>query len=154
MTDDNLAGAVMKRQILPGWKEIVNLVNDKKQRLTLIQILVYFRAPTSKFYLMLTDVMPFIKYDHSDRYMDTLIPIITDIYFDNYELQHFKYMYRLIGINSSKGPLYLSYKDDCYKLNEYWYCDSEYQELTDDEFQEFLNQYSKFTADMFEKMEV
>lgn len=36
----------------------------------------------------------------------------------------------------------------------YRFANDDSQSLTDEQFQEFLNQYSKFTADMFEKMEV
>lgn len=144
----------MKRQLLSRWKGIVDFVNEKKQRLTLIQILVYFREPTSSLYSTLTGLIPFIEYDYSCKYMDKLIPIIADIYFDNYELQQPKHMYQLSGISSDKGVIYLTLKNDYYTLQVWSDGTDKYQELTDEQFQEFLNQYHKFTADMFTRVEV
>lgn len=141
----------MKRQLESKYKKIVDCINNAKQNDNYLgQILRDYLDGFGSLGNMFTEL------DLGDTWSsdDTVIPIITDIYFDNYELQQPKHMYRLADINSDKGAIYLTLKDDYYTLQVWSYSTNKYQELTDKQFQEFLSQHTKFTADMFEKMEV
>lgn len=75
----------MKRQLSIQYKDLVNFINDKKKYLRLAQIITYFRFPPKQyadiFYKLYAD-----KND-TDEMLDYAIPIITDIYNDNYELK-------------------------------------------------------------------
>lgn len=141
----------MKRQLESKYKKLVHYINSNKDDEFLFQLLANLKYRDAVGSVILDE----LNRDYTDSFeFDNLIPIITDIYFDNYELQQPKHMYRLADINSDKGAIYLTLKDDYYTLQVWSYSTNKYQELTDKQFQEFLNQYSKFTADMFEKMEV
>lgn len=136
----------MKRQLDSKYRKIVDCINESKKDNFLGQILNEYLDGFGSLENM------FAELDLGDTWSsdDTVIPIIADIYFDNYELQQPKHMYQLSGIGSDKGVIYLMLKNDCYMFQTYWDNRTrEYQELTDEQFQEFLNQYPKFTADMF-----
>jgi len=139
----------MKRQLESKYKKIVDYINKAKEDDFLGQILNNYFNDFGSLANMFTEL------DLGDTWSsdDIVIPIITDIYFDNYELQQPKHMYCLSGIRSLDGPMYVTFKDECYTLSIYRFANDDSQSLTDEQFQEFLNQYSKFTADMFEKME-
>lgn len=82
----------MKRQLSIQYENIVNFINDKKKHLRLAQIITYFRFPPKQyadiFYKLYAD-----KND-TDEMLDYAIPIITDIYNDNYELEEPKYYWK------------------------------------------------------------
>lgn len=139
----------MKRQLESKYTRLVDYINKAKEDNFLGQILRDYLNGFGSLGNMLTEL------DLGDTWSsdDTVIPIITDIYFDNYELQQPKHMYCLSGIRSLDGPIYVTFKNECYTLSIYEFTNDDSQSLTDEQFQEFLNQYSKFTADMFEKME-
>lgn len=140
----------MKRQLESKYKKLVDYINKAKEDNFLGQILRDYLDGFGSLGNMFTEL------DLGDTWSsdDTVIPIITDIYFDNYELQQPKHMYCLSGIRSLDGPMYVTFKNECYTLSIYEFTNDDSQSLTDEQFQEFLNQHSKFTADMFEKMEV
>lgn len=140
----------MKRQLESKYKKLVDYINKAKEDNFLGQILRDYLDGFGSLGNMFTEL------DLGDTWSsdDTVIPIITDIYFDNYELQQPKHMYCLSGIRSLDGPMYVTFKDEFYTLSIYRFANDDSQSLTDEQFQEFLNQHSKFTADMFEKMEV
>lgn len=85
----------MKRQLTADWKEIIDFINKRKEQLCLVQFIDYFRCPTKGLKESLKKIYPFFEYTHSDESMDSIIPIITDIYNDNYELKEPKYYWRL-----------------------------------------------------------
>lgn len=140
----------MKRQLDSKYTRLVDYINKAKEDNFLGQILRDYLDGFGSLGNMFTEL------DLGDTWSsdDTVILIITDIYFDNYELQQPKHMYCLSGIRSLDGPIYVTFKNECYTLSIYEFKNDDSQSLTDEQFQEFLNQYSKFTADMFEKMEV
>lgn len=140
----------MKRRLESKYKKLVDYINKAKEDNFLGQILRDYLDGFGSLGNMFTEL------DLGDTWSsdDTVIPIIADIYFDNYELQQPKHMYCLSGIRSLDGPIYVTFKNECYTLSIYEFTNDDSQSLTDEQFQEFLNQYSKFTADMFEKMEV
>lgn len=140
----------MKRQLESKYKKLVDYINKAKEDNFLGQILRDYLDGFGSLGNMFTEL------DLGDTWSsdDTVIPIITDIYFDNYELQQPKHMYCLSGIRSLDGPIYVTFKNECYTLSIYEFTNDDSQSLTDEQFQEFLNQYHKFTADMFTRVEV
>lgn len=140
----------MKRQLDSKYTRLVDYINKAKEDNFLGQILRDYLDGFGSLGNMFTEL------DLGDTWSsdDTVIPIIADIYFDNYELQQPKYLYRLSDINSARGPIYLTFKNEFYTLQPWSDSTNKYQELTDEQFQEFLNQYPKFTADMFYPVEV
>lgn len=83
----------MKRQLSSKYEDMVNFINDKKKRLRLAQIITYFRFPPKEY----ADILYTSYADKSDtdEMLDYAIPIITDIYNDNYELTEPKYYWKL-----------------------------------------------------------
>ncbi|MGQ2374596.1 hypothetical protein [Companilactobacillus zhachilii] len=140
-----------KRQLESKYKKLVDYINSNKDDEFLFQLLSNLRYRDTAESVILDELNNGWA---TNRDFDNLIPIITDIYFDNYELQQPKHMYCLSGIRSLDGPMYVTFKNECYTLSIYAFTNDDYQSLTDTQFQEFLNQHSKFSADMFEKMEV
>jgi len=103
----------MKRQLSIQYENIVNLINDKKKHLRLAQIITYFRFPPKQyadiFYKLYAD-----KND-TDEMLDYAIPIIVDIYNDNYELEEPKYYWKFKELTGKYvEPFYaFKYLDDC-----------------------------------------
>jgi len=83
----------MKRQLSIQYENIVNLINDKKKHLRLAQIITYFRFPPKRCADILYDL--YADKSDTDKMLDYAIPIITDIYNDNYELEEPKYYWKL-----------------------------------------------------------
>lgn len=148
----------MKRQLDSKYKDLVNYVNEQKRGKVLVSVLddVIRQAkdcynPGSKLWIILEELYTTCLYDNE---IIDLVETIIDIYNSNYELQQPKHMYRLADINSDKGAIYLTLKDDYYTLQVWSDSTNKYQELTDKQFQKFLSQHTKFTANMFGKLEV
>lgn len=149
---------IMKRQLDSKYKDLVNYVNEQKRGKVLVSVLddVIRQAkdcynPGSKLWIILEELYTTCLYDNE---IIDLVETIIDIYNSNYELQQPKHMYRLADINSDKGAIYLTLKDDYYTLQVWSDSTNKYQELTDKQFQKFLSQHTKFTANMFGKLEV
>jgi len=147
-----------KRQLSSKYKDLVDNVNEQKPQKTLVNILDDATRqandcynPVSKLWIILEELYTTCLYDNE---IIDLVETIIDIYNSNYELQQPKHMYRLADINSDKGAIYLTLKDDYYTLQVWSDSTNKYQELTDKQFQKFLSQHTKFTANMFEKLEV
>ena len=147
-----------KRQLSSKYKDLVDYVNEWKREHVLVQFLDDATRqanecynPGSKLWIILEELYTTCL---SDNDIIDLVETIIDIYNSNYELQQPKHMYRLADINSDKGAIYLTLKDDYYTLQVWSDSTNKYQELTDKQFQEFLSQHTKFTADMFNTAEV
>lgn len=142
----------MKRKLGNNFKDLVNYVRENLDGKFLIEIINDFASERSD---MTIGILDDLNVDPDDIEFDELIQIITDIYNNNYELENVNHMYMLIGISSDGRSIYLTYKDGRYMFLTYWIPhNKQYQNLTDEQFQEFLRQYPKFTADMFQRVEV
>lgn len=147
-----------KRQLSSKYKDLVKYVNEKKPEKTLVNILDNATRqanecynPGSKLWIILEELYTTFL---SDNDIIDLVETVIDIYNGNYELEETKYYWKFKELNSEKGAIYLTLKDDYYTLQVLSDFTNKYQELTDKQFQEFLSQHTKFTADMFEKLEV
>ena len=101
-------GVIMKRKLDREYKGLVSFVNDKKRHLRLAQIITCFRFPPKK----CADILYKLCADKNDtdEMLDYLIPIIVDIYNDNYEFNEPEYYWRFNELASNSGDLLYAFK--------------------------------------------
>jgi len=99
----------MKRQLDSKYSELVDWVNDKKQRLGLREIVVYITCPPRNLY----EIIYALYGDNwrSDENLNDTISSIVDIYNDNYELTEPKYFWQLKTYCQDVGALYATRYD-------------------------------------------
>jgi len=100
-----------KRELKSDYKELTDWINDKKLRLSLVEIINYLRYPPKQCYEMF--IKQFGNDIRTDEGLDEVIPIITDIYTDNYCLIEPRYEYELKGaVNAFNKRLFLRICDN------------------------------------------
>ncbi|CAJ1186295.1 hypothetical protein CPEBRM1_ABPJDJAI_00877 [Companilactobacillus paralimentarius] len=93
----------MKRQLDSKYSDLVDWVNDKKQRLGLREIVVYITCPPRNLY----EIIYALYGDNwrSDENLNDTISSIVDIYNDNYELTEPKYYWKFNAMNFMSYPI-------------------------------------------------
>jgi len=143
----------MKRQLSIQYEDMVNFINDKKKRLRLAQIITHFRFPLKQY----ADILYKLYADKNDKneMLDYAIPIITDIYNDNYELKEPKYYWGL-NLTGVFGLMLYAYKyqnSDTIGVSEDHQGNAEWQ-FTKTEFSNLLSSTNtNLTADNFTHVE-
>jgi len=141
-----------KRKLDSKYTRLVDYINSNKDSEYLFQLLSRLKSRET--------VESIIPDELNDGYatdydFDVLISTIVDIYNDNYELDEPKHAYRLNDIDAVDGAIYVTLVRGFYYLSTYYAPNNNpTQELTDEQFQIFLSRFTKFTADMFEALEV
>jgi len=141
-----------KRKLDSKYTRLVDYINSNKDSEYLFQLLSRLKSRDT--------VESIIPDELNDGYatdydFDVLISTIVDIYNDNYELDEPKHAYRLNDIDAVDGAIYVTLVRGFYYLSTYYAPNNNpTQELTDEQFQIFLSRFTKFTADMFEALEV
>ena len=88
----------MKRKLDSKYEDLVNYVTDRQGGLYLSTIIENFKSGSTKF-MQIIDDLNTDYYSYLEK-LDELIPIITDIYNDNYELEEPKHYWKF---NELKG---------------------------------------------------
>lgn len=88
----------MKRKLDSKYEDLVNYVTDHQGKLYLSTIIEDFKSGSSKF-IQIIDDLNTDYYSYLEK-LDELIPIITDIYNDNYEIEEPEYYWKF---NELKG---------------------------------------------------
>lgn len=88
----------MKRKLDSKYEDLVNYVTDHQGKLYLSTIIEDFKSGSSKF-MQIIDDLNTDYYSYLEK-LDELIPIITDIYNDNYEIEEPEYYWKF---NELKG---------------------------------------------------
>jgi len=142
-----------KRKLDSKYKDLVNYVRENLDLKFLIEIINDFASESSD---MTIGILDDLNVDPDDIEFDEIIQIITDIYNNNYELDAPKHAYRLNDIDSVDGrAIYVTLVRGFFYFSTFYAPHNQpTQELTDEQFQKFLIRFPKFTADMFQRMEV
>ena len=82
----------MKRKLDSKYEDLVNYVTDHQGKLYLSTIIEDFKSGSTKF-MQIIDDLNTDYYSYLEK-LDELIPIITDIYNDNYELEEPEYYWK------------------------------------------------------------
>lgn len=141
-----------KRQLSSKYKELVDHVESYKADTTLfyiIQRLYYNDDPNQRNIAdRLCDGMA-TSYD-----FDELIPIVTDIYNDNYELEGPKYAWRFLPINGELNQLFLGKT----AIQKQFYLGNFYNTkpdlFTQNEFDQFIKDNDYLNSEMFKREEM
>lgn len=88
----------MKRKLDSKYEDLVNYVTDHQGKLYLSTIIEDFKSGSTKF-MQIIDDLNTDYYSYLEK-LDELIPIITDIYNDNYEIEEPEYYWKF---NELKG---------------------------------------------------
>ena len=88
----------MKRKLGNEYRDLVNYVTDHQGKLYLSTIIEDFKSGSSKF-MQIIDDLNTDYYSYLEK-LDELIPVITDIYNDNYEIEEPEYYWKF---NELKG---------------------------------------------------
>ena len=123
-----------KRQLDSKYKELVDYVESNKCDLPLLQMISRLYDPNFVEHCIADKLFDGL----ADRYdFDKLIPILVDIYNDNYELKSAKHIYTMMKFSVNDFYPYLT-KD---LLDDYSFTTrfNDADALTDDEFEEALD---------------
>ena len=98
----------MKRKLDSKYEDLVNYVTDHQGKLYLSTIIEDFKSGSTKSIQIIDDL-------NTDCYsylkkLDELIPIITDIYNDNYSLDDPEYYWKFNELASNGGDLLYAFK--------------------------------------------
>ncbi|MFD1418439.1 hypothetical protein [Companilactobacillus keshanensis] len=130
-----------KRQLRSKYKELVDHVESYKADTTLFYIIqrLYYNDDPNQRHIAdrLCDGLA-TSYD-----FDELIPIVTDIYNDNYELEGPKYAWRFLPINGELNQLFLG--------NFY---NTKPDLFTQNEFDQFIKDNDYLNSEMFKREEM
>ncbi|APX72469.1 hypothetical protein M5C72_04940 [Companilactobacillus allii] len=141
-----------KRQLDSKYKDLVNYVRENLDGKFLIEIINDFASENSD---MTIGILDDLNLDPDDIEFDEIIQIITDIYNNDYELDESKHAYRLNDIDAVDGAIYVTLVRGFFYFSTFYAPhNNPTQKLTDEQFQKFLSRFPKFTADMFQRLEV
>ncbi len=98
----------MKHKLGSKYEDLVNYVTDRQGKLYLSTIIEDFKSGSTKS-MQIIDDLNTDYYSYLEK-LDELIPIITDIYNDNYSLDDPEYYWKFNELASNGGDLLYAFK--------------------------------------------